>query len=430
MPRRKSPRGSKDIDYSEKADSGSDFHFDTIFGLSPRQHENTHSDPLEALQVSEEQLMEEIRLQEAKNRVSCLTKRLSELKIEGQIKVKGLKGKGKKMSSSSDDSESSSSSDSEDEVIDKRYKGKGARASRRGSSKTSRKVPVISSSSSEDEPRAKVKNLVTLPGLKKKKRLRREAERRLVSVLSSVDEQGGSRRGKSGKHHMHVSSDSSTSSSDSSTDSSPKKSKKKMKSGLTAKSSDRVKYPQIYPHTSLQYEFVSANVEFKHLDFRQFVAGELEIIQGNVKDITRKERAGRLALLTKITYYNTGQNFKVLLDWYAAWVRRIELGRNSWADDPSIIEMAFLNRVQAQPSQRGKKEVRPSGKKAKDGNRTLSGTLYCMKYNNGECSSRAPHMATVGNTERLVSHVCASCLLDDKVEAFHPKGSADCPHRA
>ena len=57
-----------------------------------------------------------------------------------------------------------------------------------------------------------------------------------------------------------------------------KRNKKSLKSGLYKKSSDIVKYPQIWPHSALQYEFVSESVSFMSLDIKMFVAGELEII--------------------------------------------------------------------------------------------------------------------------------------------------------
>ena len=66
-----------------------------------------------------------------------------------------------------------------------------------------------------------------------------------------------------------------------------KKSKKKRrtskkKSGVANKASDKVKIPQIWPHSKLQYEFVSENVPFKKLDFNMFVAGELEILTAKI----------------------------------------------------------------------------------------------------------------------------------------------------
>ena len=54
--------------------------------------------------------------------------------------------------------------------------------------------------------------------------------------------------------------------------------KKTLQSGLYKKSADTVKFPQIWPHSTLQFEFVSESVSFMSLDIKMFVAGELEIV--------------------------------------------------------------------------------------------------------------------------------------------------------
>ena len=46
--------------------------------------------------------------------------------------------------------------------------------------------------------------------------------------------------------------------------------KKHKKSGMNAKSSDKVKDPQQWPHAYLQYEFVNKHVKFDELDFNFF----------------------------------------------------------------------------------------------------------------------------------------------------------------
>ena len=44
-----------------------------------------------------------------------------------------------------------------------------------------------------------------------------------------------------------------------------KKSSRKLKSGLVAKITDRVRFPQIYPHVALQYDYATKSIEFKDL---------------------------------------------------------------------------------------------------------------------------------------------------------------------
>ncbi|CAC5399459.1 unnamed protein product [Mytilus coruscus] len=55
-----------------------------------------------------------------------------------------------------------------------------------------------------------------------------------------------------------------------------------------------------------------------------------------------KEKNGRLTLLKKISYYNELYDWKALLQFYAAWIRRVESGQNKWSDDTADIETPLL----------------------------------------------------------------------------------------
>ena len=77
----------------------------------------------------------------------------------------------------------------------------------------------------------------------------------------------------SSKSSSSCSSDSSESSFEESESSVSKKQKKKLKhsqkkkSGINAKASDKVKFPQRWPHAHLQFEHVNEQVKFDELDF-------------------------------------------------------------------------------------------------------------------------------------------------------------------
>ena len=66
-----------------------------------------------------------------------------------------------------------------------------------------------------------------------------------------------------------------------------------------------------------------------------FVAGELEILMTN---ISKSEFKGRRRFLKKIVYFASLYDWNRLLQYYAAWLRRIEMGMDSWHADPSLIE--------------------------------------------------------------------------------------------
>ena len=76
-----------------------------------------------------------------------------------------------------------------------------------------------------------------------------------------------------------------------------KSKQKSLKSGLYKKSADSVKFPQIWPHAALQYEYVSENVSFVSLDIKMFVAGEVEVILS--KSTSAAEKFGRLRFFKK-----------------------------------------------------------------------------------------------------------------------------------
>ena len=117
-----------------------------------------------------------------------------------------------------------------------------------------------------------------------------------------------------------------------------KSKQKSLKSGLYKTSADSVKFPQIWPHAALQY--VSENVSFMSLDIKMFVAGEVEIILS--KSMSAAEKFGRLRFLKKVMYFASIYEWKALLRFYAAWVRCIEIGLNTWSDSSVELETPML----------------------------------------------------------------------------------------
>ena len=92
---------------------------------------------------------------------------------------------------------------------------------------------------------------------------------------------------------------------------------------MAKKSSDKVIFPQVWPHSVLQFEFVSDNVSFLKLYKKKFVAGELDILTSK---LSRLEYKGRMSLFKKIVYFSNIYKWKCLLQFYAAWLRRLKWG--------------------------------------------------------------------------------------------------------
>ena len=209
-----------------------------------------------------------------------------------------------------------------------------------------------------------------------------------------------------------------SSASNSSSSKRKKKNKRKVKSNMVAKASDDVVNPQTWPQTSLQYEYINKSISFQDLDFKLFVAGELETI--GLKKITSTERKGRLSLLKKIVYYSSIYTWKALLDFYAAFVRQIELGKKTWKDDPVDIEVPLLSKHVKQDY--GKKSNYPK----KD--LKAPSVWYCAAFQRNKCTKSSPHNTNIRGTDREVHHICAACYRIDKVKSGHPECSPACPH--
>ena len=204
-----------------------------------------------------------------------------------------------------------------------------------------------------------------------------------------------------------------------------KKKKKKVKSGINAKAADRVKHPQRWPQAYLQFEFVSKQLKYDDLDFKQFIAGELGIISED--DISEVEKQGRIDFLKKIVYYSAMYEFKGLKAYYAAFVRDIERGRKKWSDDPSYIESAMLNKylLKGKDYQHTRKASYPSKIDEK-----AEKVWFCGEYQRNKCSHKSSHLKVVKGEQRLAMHICASCWLKDKTKLEHPESSTACPHLA
>jgi len=197
------------------------------------------------------------------------------------------------------------------------------------------------------------------------------------------------------------------------------KSKRKSKSGMVAKASDDVVNPQTWPQTALQYEFINKSVTFQELDLKLFVAGELEIISS--KKIKSFERKARLNLLKKMVYYSSSYTWKALLDFYAAFVRQIELGNRTWKNDPSDLEVPLLSKhVKQDFNKKSSYNVKKEFK--------TPSVWYCAGFQKNKCSKSSPHSTVIRGVDREVQHICASCYRLDKIKNFHPECSSACLH--
>ena len=250
-------------------------------------------------------------------------------------------------------------------------------------------------------------NEINIKTLRKDKKLRKSVRKELKSLGLHCEELSSASISDNSSSESTSSYNSDTSDDDSSSNRKVKKEKKhkskknKKKSGIKAKSSDKVKSPQKWPHAYLQFEYVNKQVKFDELDYRMFIAGELEVISES--DISKTERNGRISLLKKIVYYSSTYDFKGLKAFYAAWLREIELGKKSWSDDPQQIETAILTK-HIRPS----KSSQPVSKKeAGKSSSEEEKVWFCSLYQRNKCSHKTGHIAVFKGKARLCQHICA-----------------------
>ena len=197
------------------------------------------------------------------------------------------------------------------------------------------------------------------------------------------------------------------------------KKKKISKSGHYSKASDDVVISQPWPHLALCLEYSSRDICFNDLTLPQFVAGETEIISDCIDP---HEKQARINFLKALMYDAVSCQFCSILNWYAAWVREIELGKKCWGNDFYKVGDINLKRAALVPDAAG---VRGKSKKTSVNQKKL--VWYCSLYNRSKCNKDSPHKHMINNKMREVQHICAACYNDARIESHHPESSSACP---
>lgn len=207
-----------------------------------------------------------------------------------------------------------------------------------------------------------------------------------------------------------------------------RKGEKKIKSGIEAESCSSVVSPQLFPHAMLQEDYVNKKVKFADLDFRLFVAGELEIITS--EKIGSEERKARSEILKQMAYFQGIYEWPALLNAYAALLRKIELGKFKW-DSETILDK--FGKVQSSVLA-GRLKFKPQRSSFNVSNSKSAGSnfaarvWFCTFFNRGRCSKNESHMVHREGKPILVEHICAQCWLNDKVKRNHCELDTGCPN--
>jgi hypothetical protein len=181
-----------------------------------------------------------------------------------------------------------------------------------------------------------------------------------------------------------------------------------------AKATDVVKFPQLWPHVTLQDDFSNQSLDFNGLDFRLFVSGELEIATS--LDIREGERAGRLHLLKQLSYLHGAQEWDIIRKVYIAIVCKIELGSLHWGS-------CFLNDIQW--ILRKHTITQPTRKFTAAPALNHDILLYCVDFNKGVCTFKKAHYGNIRGKQEWLQHICSKCLCKSSQHATHSASECD-----
>lgn len=195
--------------------------------------------------------------------------------------------------------------------------------------------------------------------------------------------------------------------------------KSSLSSGMDAKASNVIKYPQLWPHVALQDEFLGSDLGFMDLDFYLYIAGELELVIPSTND---PEARGRLWLARQGAYLlHHGYSWDFVRSAYTTILRKIELGILQWDSSFEREYQWFLSRSNTKP--KFSKSSQPTKKP-----RSKTSTWFCKNFNYNNCPHSENHTETINGRPTLHEHICANCWLKEGTKLVHPSSSSACPH--
>ena len=160
-------------------------------------------------------------------------------------------------------------------------------------------------------------------------------------------------------------------------------------------------------------------MKFDDLDFKQFIAGELEII--GERDLSKSERKSRLDMLKKIVYYSSIYESRGLKVIYVACFRDIERGLKKWSVDSSYLKTDMLVKFVRNKGFgfQSRKDEQKGSKNDGKSDATSEGVWFCSKYNRNKCKNKSNHLKVITGKNRLLTHICATCWQTDKKKLEH-----------
>ena len=206
-----------------------------------------------------------------------------------------------------------------------------------------------------------------------------------------------------------------------------RRSRRKLKSGMYDRPNEDIIRKVKWAHRYLDYVYRSRNLDFKVMNFNQYIAGESKII-ALVDEI--QELRGRLRIMNKVAYCmdETG-NWGACREYYAAVLVSIEMGEEEWDSNFRRFETMLPRRVVGGIENR--KIDKTWGKSERVKKVRIPEVVFCRDYQKGRCSQEHTHKGKYKDEPGVINleHICAKCWLKDKRKQIHPETSEACPYK-
>ena len=119
------------------------------------------------------------------------------------------------------------------------------------------------------------------------------------------------------------------------------------KSGMLDKATTNIQHKEIWPQKNLLEDWADEDMEFRHMQFEHYVAGESRTIEMGTEPA---QILGRLRLLRRMAYAKLrGYEWPLIRKMYAAILRSIETKEHTWDSNFDRFEAILYRRAPQQP---------------------------------------------------------------------------------
>ena len=167
---------------------------------------------------------------------------------------------------------------------------------------------------------------------------------------------------------------------------------KVLKSGIAVCASEKILFEIDWAHHWLGKEYEANPVKYTDLKMAQYLMGEAEILMNCSKP---EELRARMKLMRRMGYWSLKYDWNGARDVYAAIMRGLETGRETWSFDPKEFEDILTGPVTVNYSRQNQRDDRYRDERP----RRPRDIFFCGPYQCGECDLEGPHRQHLAQIE-------------------------------